>query len=153
MDKSLHPVRVTGHDDDQVLSVVLHVFQQHLDGLMSEVVGAVRAGQGVGLIDKQHAAHRLLYRLLGLQGSLAHKTGHQSGPVHLHQLTGGQHPYRLVYLGQQPGYRGLASPRISHEYQVEGHGRDGQARLLPKPAHLHQIDEALHIGLHLVQAA
>ena len=36
------------------------VFQQHLDGLMSEVVGAVRTGQGVGLIDKQHAAQRTL---------------------------------------------------------------------------------------------
>ena len=36
---------------------------------------------------------------------------------------------------------------------MQRHGGDGQAGLLPELAHLHQIDEALHVLLHLVQAA
>ena len=36
---------------------------------------------------------------------------------------------------------------------MQGHGGDGQAGLLPQPAHLHQVDEALHVLLHLGQAA
>ena len=36
---------------------------------------------------------------------------------------------------------------------MEGHGRHRQALLLPEPADLHQVDEALHIPLHLLQTA
>ena len=59
----------------------------------------------------------------------------------------------MVDPGQQPGHGGLAGARVAHEHQVEGHGGHGQAVLLAQPAHLHQIDEALYVGLHLVQAA
>ena len=133
--------------------MVLHVFQQDLDDLPAEVVPVVLIYKGVGLVDEQHAADGLLDDLLGLQGGLPHKAGHQAGAVHLHQLALGQHADGVVEPGQQAGHCGLACPRVAQEYQVQGHRGDGQARLLPEAAHLHQIDQALHILLHLLQAA
>ena len=153
MEEGLHGAGVAGHDDDQVVPVVLHVFQEHLHRLVAEVVGAVRVHQGVGLVDEQHPADGLLDGLLGLQGGLPHKAGHQTGAVHLHQLPLGQHPDGVVEPGQQPGHRSLAGARVAQEHQVQGHGGDRQIRLLPEPAHLHQVDQALHVLFHLIQAA
>ena len=133
--------------------MVLHVFQQDLDGLPAKVGGAVLVHQGIGLVDEQHAAQGLLHRLLGLQGRLAHIARHQAGAVHLHQLALAEHPHRPIDLGQQPGHGGLARAGVAHEDQVQGHGGHRQVGLLPQLAHLYQVDKALHIFLYLVQAA
>ena len=98
--------------------MVLHALEQGLDGLLAEVVGGVLVGQGVGLVDEEHTTQGLLDDLVSLDGGLAYKSGHQSGPVHLHQLALGQYPDGVVDLGQQTGHRGFASARIAHKDQV-----------------------------------
>ena len=73
--------------------------------------------------------------------------------VYLHQLAFGQNADGVIQLGQKAGHRGLACPRVAQKHQMQGHGGNGQARLFPEAAHLHQIDQAFHIPLHLVQSA
>ena len=119
MDELLHQLGVARHDDHQVLPVVLHVFQQDLDGLPAEVVPVVLIHQGIGLVDEQHAADGLLDDLLGLQGGLPHKAGHQAGAVHLHQLALGQHADGVIQLGQKAGHRSLACPRVAQKHQMQ----------------------------------
>ena len=59
----------------------------------------------------------------------------------------------MVDPGQQTGHGGLAGARVAHEDQMEGHGGHGQALFFPEPAHLHQVNEALHVPLYLLQTA
>ena len=153
MDELLHQTGVARRNDDQVIPVVLHVFQQDLDGLTAEVVAVLLVDQSVGLVDEQHPPQSLLDGLLGLDGGLAHEAGYQAGAVHLHQLALGEDADGVVDPGQQTGYGGLAGARVAQKDQVEGHGRDGQAQFLAQLLHLHQVDETLDVLLHPLQAA
>ena len=59
----------------------------------------------------------------------------------------------MVNFGQQTGHSGFAGTRIAHKHQMERHGGHRQAGLFPEFAHVHQIDQALHILLDPIQAA
>ena len=133
--------------------MVLHVFQQHLNGLVAKVVGAVLVDQGVGLVNKEHAADGLLNDLLSFDGGLAYKAGHQAGAVHLHQLSLGQHSHAAVDLGQHPGHGSFTGAGVAQKDQMERHGRHREPGLLAQLAHLYQVNEALHVLFHLVQTA
>ena len=151
MDEFLHQVGIARHDDNEILAVVLHAFQQDFDGLAAKIVAVLLVDQGVGLVDEQHAAQSFLDDLLGFQGGLSHISGHQAGAVHLDELSLGQNADGVVNFGQQTGHRGLAGAGVAHKHQMEGHGGNGQTGFLPELSHLHQVDEAFHILLHPFQ--
>ncbi|MPM64139.1 hypothetical protein SDC9_111025 [bioreactor metagenome] len=67
-------------------------------------------------------------------------------------MTLGEHPDGMVDFRQQPGDGGLARTGVAHKHQVQAHGGHRKLRVLPEFAHLHQIDEAFHVGLHLGKA-
>ncbi len=153
MDEFFHEAGVARHDDDEVVPMILHVFQQDLHRLVAEVVSALLAGEGIGLVDEEHAAHGAVDDLLGLDGGLSHIARHQSGAVGLHELPLGQHADGVIQPGQQPRHRGLAGARVAHKYQMQAHGGNRQAVLLPQSAHLDQVDETAHVLLHCLQTA
>ena len=62
---------VAGEDHHQVVALVLHHLQQDLDRLLAVVAFVLGAVQVVGLVDEQHAAHRLLEHLVGLGRGVA----------------------------------------------------------------------------------
>lgn len=83
----------------RVVAVVLHGFEDSVDGLLTKVVFGL-AVEGVSLVDEQHAAHGLFNDLLGLEGGLTYVAGHQTAAVHLHQLSLGEKPQAVVDPGQ-----------------------------------------------------
>lgn len=89
MDEPIHQIGVARHDDHQVVPVILHGLEDGVDGLLTEVVLALTV-EGIGLVDEQHAADRLLDDLLGLDGGLAHISGYQTAAVYLYQLALGE---------------------------------------------------------------
>ena len=70
-EERVHPVLVAGEDHDQVVALVLHHLQQDLDRLLPVVALVLGPVEVVGLVDEQHAAHRLLQHLLGLRRGVA----------------------------------------------------------------------------------
>ena len=66
LEEGLHAILVAGQDHHQVVALVLHHLQQHLDRFLAVVALVLGAVEVVGLVDEEHAAHRLLQDLLGL---------------------------------------------------------------------------------------
>ena len=118
VDKGVHQVFIPRYNDHQIIPVVLHGFQDGVDGLLAEILPAVSA-QGVGLIDEQHAAQRLFQDLRGLESCLPYIARHQAAAVHLYQLSLGEDSQRMIDPGHDPGYRGFAGSRIAGEHHVQ----------------------------------
>lgn len=74
-------------------------------------------------------------------------------PVHLHQLSLGQHADGLIQPRQQPGHGGFPGARVAQKHQVQADGRHRQLLLLAQLADLHQVDETAHVLFHVVQSA
>ena len=118
-EEPLHLVLVAGNDDDEVLPLVLHHLEQHLDRLLAVVALVVKAVHVVGLVDEQHAAHRPLQDLPGLGCGVAHVLPDEVVPA-------GDHDVALPHEAQLPqdlahlhGDRGLAGPGVAGEGHVQ----------------------------------
>ena len=48
----VHQNVISGYDDDQFITVILHRFQNRFDGLLAVTVLFAVVGEGIGLIDK-----------------------------------------------------------------------------------------------------
>ena len=131
--------------------MVLDQLDDRVDGLVAEVALAA-PGQGVGLVDEQHAADGLLEDRLDLERGLADEAGHQPGPVGLHQVPLLDHLQGPVDLGQQAGDRRLAGPRVAGEDQVATGLDHRQAPRQPQLLHPEQVGDELDLGLHRRQA-
>ena len=59
-EEAVHPLAIAGEDHDEVLALVLHHLEQDLDRFLAIVALVLRAIEIIGLVDEQHAAHRLL---------------------------------------------------------------------------------------------
>ena len=66
-EEAVHAVRVAGEDHHQIVALVLHHLQQDLDGLLAVVALVLGLVEVIGLVDEQHAAHRLLQHFLRLR--------------------------------------------------------------------------------------
>ena len=152
VDEPGHQGGVPRHDDHEIVPVVLHGLEDGVDGLLAEVLVRPLGGQGVGLVNEQHAPQGLFDDLLGLDGGLAHVPRHQPAAVHLHQVALGEQPQGGVDLPHDPGHGGLAGAGVAGEHQVEGHVRALHAPLTPQSPDLHQVHQALHVLLHHLQA-
>ena len=73
LDELLHEVGVTGNDDDEGISVVLHGFEDGIHGFLTVVSLFVGVCEGVSLIDEEDAAHGFLDDLLSFDGCLTDK--------------------------------------------------------------------------------
>lgn len=62
----VHQSVISGYDDNQFITVILHRFQNRLNGFFAIAVLLAVVGEGIGLIDKQHTAQRMLNDLLRL---------------------------------------------------------------------------------------
>ena len=83
-------MRVAGDDHDDAVAIVLHEFQQRVDGFLAEVVTAAacrRRRQAVGLVDEQHAVERLAASLERLRRGLPDISGDQAGAVGLDDVS------------------------------------------------------------------
>ena len=118
-DEDDHRVRVAGHDQHQVVPLVLHLLDQGVHSLGAVLV----AGQAVGLVDEQHAADGAGHDLGRLDRGLTQVAGHQLGAVDLDQLALAEQPESTVDAADQAGHRGLARAGVADEHQVPGDGR------------------------------
>ncbi len=146
-----HRLGVARDDHHEIVAVVLHGLEERLDGLAAEVVLAA-GGEGVGLVDEEHAAEGGLDDLLGLEGGLSDVARHETGTVHLDELALFQRADRGVEPADEPGHRGLARAGIAHEHHVHRHRGDGQLVLLTQLAHLDEVHQALDVFLDVLQA-
>ena len=89
---------------------------------------------------------------MGFQGGLADVSGHETGPVHFHQLPLGQHADGLVEPSHQPGHCGFSCARIAQKDHVEGERGRGEAGFLPKLTDLNQVHQAADLGLNGFQS-
>ena len=71
MEKPVHLVGVAGEDHHEVVAVVLHHLQQDFNRLLPVVALVLLAIEVIGLVDEQHAAHRLLQHLFRLRRGVA----------------------------------------------------------------------------------
>ena len=131
--------------------MILHGLEDGLDGLAAEVV-LPAGGEGIRLINEQHAADGLLNDLLGLERGLPHVARHEAGAVHLHKLALLQHADRGIEPREDAGHGGLAGAGVAEEDHVQAHRWDRQLVLLTELAHLHEVDEVLDVPLDLLQA-
>src|SRR5260221_14310866 len=71
LEELFHPVAVAGENDNEILALRFHDLKEDLDRLLTVVALVLGTIEIVGLIDEQHAAHRLLQDLLGLRRGMA----------------------------------------------------------------------------------
>ncbi len=70
--ETLHLLRVTGHDDNQPVAIVLHSLEQGFDGLGAEILAVL--GQAVSLVNEQDAIQCRVNHRVGARRSLAHSS-------------------------------------------------------------------------------
>ena len=71
LEEDIHALFVASQDHHQVVALVLHHLEQHLDRLLAVIALVVGAVEVVSLVNEQHAAHRLFHDLLGLRRGVA----------------------------------------------------------------------------------
>ena len=144
VDEFLHGRGVAGDDDDQVIPVVFHGFQDRVDRFLAEGILLI-GGQGIGFIDEEDTAHGRFDLLLGLESCLSDKAGYQSGTVGFHQLSFGQDSDLLIKPADNSGNGRLAGPGIAGKDQMQGYRDRLQALVLTHLLDLDKIHQFLDI--------
>ena len=85
IDEFVHVIRITGHDADELATVVLQALQQCVDSLSAKGV-LVTGLQRIGFVDEEHTTHGGVDELVGLDSRLPRKASHQFRAVSLYQL-------------------------------------------------------------------
>ena len=119
VEEIFHLVRVSGHDDDEPVPVVLHPGQQSIDRLAAEPSLPLVA-ELVRLVDEQHAVERAVDNRVGLYRGLPDVLANQVARPDLSHVPASQHPEVPVHLADQPGHRGLAGAGVAGEDEVVG---------------------------------
>ncbi len=97
--------------------MVLHELHERVDRLPPEVVLAA-PGEGVRLVDQQHATERRLEHGAGARRGLADVAGDELRAVGLDEVTLRDDAEGAVDLAEQPGDGGLAGARVAGEHEV-----------------------------------
>src|SRR5687768_17030769 len=93
-DKSFHFVWVAGDDDDEPIAIVLHAFEERLDGFIAEIL--LGFGEAVGFVDEEHAVESAVDDGVGARGSLADVFRDERGAVALDQVAFAQNAERFI---------------------------------------------------------
>ncbi|MDQ0773877.1 hypothetical protein QF026_002343 [Streptomyces aurantiacus] len=151
-EEALHLVGVAGHDDDHLVTVVLHQLQQRVHRFLAEVGALAARGEGVRLVDEQHAAAGPFEDLPGELGGVADVAADQVGAGRLDELA----PLQDAELGQdlpvEAGDGGLAGAGRTGEDEVmadRGHRQSGGG---PVAGGGDEVDQVRDVALHLGQA-
>ncbi len=118
LEEVVHLLLVAGHDNHQVVAVVLHLLQQGVHGLGAKVVAA--AVERVGLVDKEHAAQCALHHGLGLGRGASDVLGDKVRAGDLHQVPLGEDALLFENLGHDARNRGLARAGVAQKHHVAG---------------------------------
>jgi hypothetical protein len=110
---------VAGEDHHQVVALVLHHLQQDLDRLLAVVALVLGPVEVIGLVDEQHAAHRLLEHFLGLRRGVADVLADQVVARHRDQMALAHIAEPMQDLGHAQRDRGLAGAGVAGEAHVQ----------------------------------
>jgi hypothetical protein len=126
----VHPVLVTGDDDHQVVALTFHHLQQDFDRLLPVVALVFRTIEVVGLVDEQHAAHRLLQYLLRLGRRMPDILTDEVVPGDGNEVALADEAQAMQDFGHPHCHRGLARARIAGKRHVQRwrSGRQAQRR-------------------------
>jgi hypothetical protein len=119
LEEGVHAVLVAGQDHDQVVALVLHHLQQDLDRLLTVVALVLGPVQVVGLVDEEHAAHRLLEHFARLGCGVADVLADQVVAGHRHQVALSHVAQAMQDLGHAQRHGGLAGARVAGEAHVQ----------------------------------
>lgn len=112
VDEAGHELGVAGDDDDEVVAVVFHGFEEGVDGFAAVVVAAGGVGEGVGFVDEEDAAYGFIDDFLDFEGGLADVAGDQAGAVDFHEGAFGEDAHGVVDLGQEAAFSFLKVRRV-----------------------------------------
>ena len=105
--------------DDEVVSVILHAFHELGDGFLGKPRVGVRIGhEGVGLVDEQNPAPRLLNDVIDLFVRVADVFGDQVFRRDLHELVLRDDADLVQHGRYDAGDGGLSRSRVSREQHV-----------------------------------
>ena len=152
MKEFVHAVLVSRQDHDQVVAVVFHHLQQYLDRFRAVVALVLRLVQVIGLVDEQHAAHRLLDDFLGLGRGVADvlpdqvvaRDGNQVAFAHIAQA--------MQYLRHAQRDGGLAGAGIAGETHVQRRSLRAQREFLAQAIHQQQRRDLADARLDRLEA-
>lgn len=109
-------------------------------------------GEGVRLVDEQHAAPGLLEEAGGLGAGVADVLADQGGAVGLDQVAALQKADGGQDAAVEPGDRGLARAGVAGEDEVAAERGRGQPHLLTAADHPHQLHQGRDVLFDAVQS-
>ena len=151
-EEARHPLAIAGKDHDEVLALVLHHLEQNLDRLLAVVALVVGTVQIIGLVDEQHAAHRLLQDLLRLRRGVADILADEIVARHRDHLPAPHEAEAVQDLGHAQRDGRLAGAGIAGERHVQRRRRRSQSRTLPDTFDQQERRDLAHAVLHRLQS-
>mmetsp|Transcript_28440 Transcript_28440/g.61828 ORF Transcript_28440/g.61828 Transcript_28440/m.61828 type:complete len:246 (-) Transcript_28440:660-1397(-) len=174
LEKLVHLFLVACENDDDLFSLVFHLFDQCVHSLHTEAVLPPSLNDGVGLVDEEDSTECLLDRPNGLQGRVPDVLADEVAPGTLVEVELRERGLRVNFLRveaatrnmrtffrlhgahfeehltDKSGDNGLACSRVSHKLHVEGLLGDGaEVEVFPELGEAHQRVELLHHSLDL----
>ena len=143
-----HRRGISGDDDHEIVSPVLHLLDQGVHGFLAVLV----AGQAVGLIDEQHAACRRGDNFARLDRGLAQVPRHQLRAVNLDQLALREQLESFVDPADQPRHGRLARAGVAREDEMAGDRGAFHPRVRPQPLDPQDRDLTVDLALDPLQA-
>lgn len=129
--------------------MVLHQLQQGVHGLLAEVGTAPARGEGVRLVDEQHAATGPFEDLTGELRGVADVAADQVGAGRLDQLAPVEHPELGQDLPVEAGDGGLAGTGRAREDQVVAERGDRESGSRAVAGRGDEVDQVGDLALHL----
>ena len=148
----LHAIPISGEHHDEVFALRFHHLEQDLDSFLSVVALVLRAVEIVGLVDEQHAAHRLLQYLLGLRRGVADILTDKVVPSDTDDVAAADEAKPVEDTRDPERHRGLAGTWISGERHVQRRIRVGERHLPPDALDQEQRGDLPNPGFHRNQA-
>ena len=121
-DEIAHFLCVTGHYAHELALAILQQGHERVHGVAAIALGAVSimSVQGVSLIDKEHAAHRLVHIFLHVLLRIAQVASDEILAGYLHELAGGQGTYGIKHFAEFAGEGSLTGARVACEEEMVG---------------------------------
>ena len=113
--KLFHLCRIPCYNDDQIIPMVFHLFQQCVHGFHSEIIAARSRSQCIRFINEQYASQCLLNHLFGANGGLSNIAADQSGTVGFDQMPFRENPQPSIDFREQTGNGCFPRSRISRK--------------------------------------
>ncbi len=131
-EKFFHAVGVAGENHDQIVAMVLHHLQQDFDRLLAVVALVVGLVKIIGLVDEQHAAHRLFQHFAGFRRRMADILADEVVTRHRDEMPLAHIAEPMQQAGHLQRHGGLADAGIAGEAHVQGRRLARKPKFLPR---------------------